>query len=335
MDSHTMHISTQRAEYSKLRLAELKERLTDLPELKAFQGLTIFGVGSYARLEAGHHSDLDLFFLGNGECFKSLTPRTEAIRLFGKIVEVAQLMKFPQFSNDCEFLVIQPAADIISHLGSRKDDHLNYFTARMLLLLESHCLFGEPVYEEVLGQIVDSYFKDYPDHQQTFQPTFLMNDISRFWKTLLLNYENKRQLGEDLAENSPKKVRHKVRNFKLKFSRMTTCFASIAALGSHQAPVTRQLVVELTKMTPRERLDSIPTRIPRAKPAVEKVLGGYAWFLEMTGLTTGELEGHFADKSKRTEMFQRANDYGDSMFALLQAIDQSAPQLKLLRTVVI
>ena len=242
-------------------------------------------------------------------------------------------MGFPKFSNDCEFVVLLHTNEILDNLGSRTDDHENYFTARMLLLLEGHCLYRQSVFDDITAKIVNSYFKDYPDHQHTFQPMFLLNDICRFWKTLLLNYENKRNV--PVGANEERKTKQKVRNFKLKYSRMTTCFASIAALGSYLAPVTEQQIIDVTRLTPLQRLQSIPERIPSAAGPVREILDRYDWFLTMTGLPTPELEGHFSDKQKRTEMFQRANEYGDSMFKLLQAIDATDTQLRLLRNVVI
>jgi hypothetical protein len=61
---------------------------------------------------------------------------------------------------------------------------------------------------------------------------------------------------------------------------------------------------------------------PETQKPVDDVLAKYAWFLEMTGLPTEQLEKHFSDKQKRTEMFQKANDYGDSMFTLLLSLDK-------------
>lgn len=331
----TSKVYYERAEYSRIRLAELRERLGKLKELTDFPTLTIFGAGSYARLEASKYSDIDMFFLSVGAKEADPEPRTNSLRLFGKVIEIIDTMSFPKFSNDCEYLVILHTRDIVSHLGSRIDDHENYFTARMLLLLESYCLYGDEAYSEILSRIVESYFKDFPDHKQTFQPMFLLNDICRFWKTLLLNYENKRNLPPGVEDEERRRTKQKVRNFKLKYSRMTTCFASIAALGSHLAPVTEQQVLELTRLTPRQRLQSITSRLPNTTEAVNEVLDRYGWFLEMTGLPTAELEEHFSDKEKRAEMFQRANQYGDSMFRLLQAIDGTDEKFRLLRNLVI
>jgi hypothetical protein len=110
-------------------------------------------------------------------------------------------------------------------------------------------------FREIVKNIVSSYFKDFPDHKRTFQPIFLINDICRFWKTLLLNYENKRNYQRPGAVvDEGQKTRQKVKNFKLKFSRMTTSYASVAALGSYTAPVTEENVITITELTPRERL---------------------------------------------------------------------------------
>ncbi|MFY9620143.1 MAG: hypothetical protein WAM70_17275 [Pyrinomonadaceae bacterium] len=330
-------IYEERATYSRGQLAELRKRFEHLSELQAFPTLTIFGAGSYARLEASRYSDIDVFFLNLGDKGSVLEPRTNSLRIFGKVIEVADAMSFPKFSNDSQYLVILHTDDITCHLGSPTDDHENYFTARMLLLLESYCLYGDDQYKLILETIIESYFNDFPDHKHTFQPIFLLNDICRFWKTLLLNYEHKRNFGRSV-EDEKIKTRQKVRNYKLKYSRMTTCFASIAALGSHNAPVSKDQVLELTKLTPRERLQSVPLRVSEAAEVVDEILERYAKFLELTGLETEALEERFSDKEKRTEMFSEANAYGDAMFKLLQVIDQagkSDSRRSLLRTLVI
>jgi hypothetical protein len=329
----TPDILKNRSSYSEVRLKELRNRFSSLKELQNFPNLTVFGAGSYARLEASEYSDLDVFFLCSDDKKNREKPRTHELRLFGRVIETIEQMNFPEFSNDCEYLVILHADQIEAHLGSPRDDYENYFTARMLLLLESTCLYGEKTYFDVISKIINSYFKDYYDHPQTFWPTFLLNDICRFWKTLLLNYENRRNLPAGADEIQ--KMKAKVKNFKLKFSRMTTCFASIAALGCHRVPVTEEQVMKLTKLTPQQRLQLVSEQSPEAKSSVEDVLNKYAWFLEMTGLPTDKLEEHFSDKQKRTEMFLKANDYGDSMFRLLLSLDQLQEQPRLLRYLVI
>ena len=251
------------------------------------------------------------------------------------MIQVADDLGFPKFSNDCEYLTFLSTEDILKNLGNPRDDHQNYFTARMLLLLESRCLHNESSFEKVVRRIIQSYFTDYPDHPETFWPLFLLNDIGRFWKTLLLNYEHKRRQDASGPNQEVIKTKQKVRNFKLKYSRLTTCFASVVALGCRSAPVTEDAVFQLTRLTPRERLESVTQHVRGVEREVEEVLRRYNWFLEMTGLPTPELESHFADKSKRTEMFERAREYGDAIFGLIQRIDQSSEDLKLLRFLVV
>jgi predicted nucleotidyltransferase len=328
-------ISAQRAAYSSGRLKQLQNRLSQLKELKRAPKLTIFGAGSYARLEASEYSDIDMFFLSTATPEEDDEPRTNSHRIFGKVIEIADELGFPKFSNDCEYLEILKADDIRSNLGNRADDHKNYFTARMLMLLESKCLYGEEVFQDVLKSIVASYFKDFPDHQDNFQPTFLLNDISRYWKTILLNYENKRGLPTSGADADVKKTKHRVRNFKLKFSRMTICYATVAAIGSCKTPVTQGHIRNLVTLTPRQRLELVARQLPRVSFYVEDVLHRYEWFLAMTGLPTKRLEAHFSDTRKRTEMFGLANEYGDAMFRLIAAIDEQDPRGRLLRTLVI
>jgi hypothetical protein len=268
-------LQDSRANYSQNRLNELRNRLGKLSVLTEFPGLTIFAAGSYGRLEASQHSDIDMFFFvsGDGKNLKEL--RTNQYRMYGKLIEIADHMNFPKFSNDCEYLTLLNTDEILSNPGGRIDDHGNYFTARMLFLLEGRCLFGDEVFRTITSKIVSSYFKDFPDHRVTFQPTLLMNDICRFWKTMLLNYEHKRHFDGEPGDKL-KKTKQKVRNFKLKHSRMTTCFASIAALGSFTAPVTEEQVIAITELTPRQRLQSVAERVPSAKAAVDEVLDRYA-----------------------------------------------------------
>jgi hypothetical protein len=180
---------------------------------------------------------------------KLVETRIPEIRLLSEIIDIGFKMNFPTFSNDGEYLKILFAEDILNNLGSPSDDYHNYFTARMLLLLEGRPVYGEIIYRRLLKSIVDSYFRDYPHHPDDFRPTFLVNDILRFWKTLCLNYEHKRN-----EETSRSKTKHKIKNFKLGFSRLLICFATVASLGTFRRNVTPSNVLRICRMTPVQRL---------------------------------------------------------------------------------
>jgi len=309
-------IAEQRTRYSLERLDEFRERISELSEVKAIPGLTVFCAGSYGRLEASEHSDIDLFFLvPDRETERQ--PRTCEYRLFGRIIEIAELMRFPAFSNDCQYLCIHSINDVLKHLGSARDDELNLFTLRMLMLLESRWVFGSDAYHDAVKRLIEPYYRDYPDHQSSFEPTFLLNDIARFWKTLLLNYENKRNQGGD----GQQKIKAKIRNFKLKFSRMTTCFATVAAIGSFKTPVQTDHMLEIVGKTPAQRLQLVRENRLDLEEPVARLLELYAWFLEQTGLATEDLEKRFGDSESRTKMFARADEYRSEMYALLRGLD--------------
>lgn len=333
----------ERELHSKGRLNQLQARIAKLTSADELPNLAIFCAGSYARHEASEHSDIDLFFIYDGTPSEAVAdPRTKELRLFGALIEAADEMGFPAFSNDSEYLKTLSSKDLLDELGSPEDDAKNHFTLRMLMMLESKPLYGHGTYEKILRDILGSYYRDYPDHQASFEPWFLLNDIGRFWKTLLLNYEHKRNQGVDrgldidIAENI--KAKQKVKNFKLKFSRMTTCFATVAALGSVPKPVEVDDLMTLIGATPRERLHRVSEWRPDTEDIVQELFEDYAWFLQYTGLPEPELRSLFKnDKTRRRELFDRANDYGTKMYRLIATIDNDmgGPQSSFIRYLVV
>jgi predicted nucleotidyltransferase len=287
--------------------------------------LTIFATGSYARLEASEHSDIDLFFCYDGRGRDQHLRRTNELKMFGRLIELVERQGFPRFSKDAEYLRTHDTANVLALLGKRDDDWHNHFTMRILMLLESKSLIGHDTFNSILRQIVHAYYNDYPGHETNFRPWFLVNDIMRFWKTLLLNYESNRPLSEEQGDYG-ERVAHKVRNFKLKYSRMTTCFATVAAIGSHAEPVHEDDVIKLVTLTPTERLRYVGEHLPETRTAVDAILEEYVWFLSRTALPKEELHALFVDRSSKTELFGRATAYGQLMFELLKSIDAHTEQ---------
>lgn len=312
-----------RSAYSETRLNALSLKLNDVQAEHMPEDLAVFCAGSYARLEGSEYSDIDLFFVYGTHELERKDKRTREIRLFSSLIHATEEMGFPPFSNDADYLKTIHCADVLEHLGAAKDDWSNHFTMRMLMLLESRCLRGEDTFEAVQRAIISAYYRDYPDHKSSFEPWFLINDIGRFWKTLLLNYENKRN--QD-SNDQVLKNKQKVRNFKLKYSRMTTCFATIAALASHCDTIEEEDVLELVQRTPQQRLEYAAELLPTVKPEVDAIQEDYAWFMELTGQTEEALRAGFEDRAHREERFDRANSYGDKMFSLLNAIANRSPR---------
>lgn len=323
----------ERRTFSQIKINLFRTELGKYQIWNSIKDFTIFCAGSYGRLEAEMHSDMDLFFLSSSPEPEGVVTKEQQLRLFGKLIETADTHSFPPFSNDCQYLEVHSSHSLLKNLGSRDDDSSNTFTIRLLMLLEGNWIYDSETFRSIQQQIVRSYYRDYPDHSATFEPVFLMNDIVRFWNTLKVNYENKRNQPDDQSEQL--KIKQKIRNFKLKYSRMTICHATLAALGSFDKPLQEQDVLDLISVPPLQRLEDIPKRLPDTEPKIQELLEAYTKFLEYTKLPTTELEGLFSDKQMRTELFAEATQYGDLMFELIMAIDQLRPEKKLARNLIV
>lgn len=322
---NTTEILNRRRDFSKGRLRGLGSSLEKAGNVKKFDDLSIYVAGSFGRLEGSENSDIDMFFV-------SKKPRSEyaefhipEIQALSEVIAIGYRLDFPKFSNDGEFLRFLFVDEMLKNLGSRADDVTNHFTARMLLLLESRPIFGTEAYNAILNSTIDSYFRDYPHHPRDFRPTFLINDILRFWKTLCLNYEHRRNQSDERL-----KVKQKVKNFKLKYSRLMTCFATVSNLCTYRDTISPKEVTDICLRTPVERLLDVAARCDDYSPYVAKILDSYAWFLEMTGMTTEDLEKVFSDKQSKQQAFTNAESFGNDMYELICRIDKDNANLRYL-----
>lgn len=307
-----MDLIAVRRKHSSRRLERLRNELASASAAQALSNLCIYATGSYARYEASEHSDIDLFFL---HLDNEKISRLDELQLFAEIIAIGKNLKFPTFSNDGEFLKILHLNQMLQHLGGSEDDARNFFTARMLLLLESRPLVNAGLYEKALEQTVTAYFRDYPDHAMDFRPVFLINDIIRFWKTLCLNYEHRRNEPDDQA-----KLKQQVKNFKLKFSRLMTCFGTVVAICSMPSPIEKEAILELTKRTPLDRFLNAMEGAGDLQQLREEVLSDYAWFMDLTGLSTLDLQLKFKDTSDKAALFSRAEEFGDKVYRVLATL---------------
>jgi hypothetical protein len=309
----------------------MSRRFAEDHAIQEFPGLTIFAAGSYGRFEASAHSDIDVFFimqdLDSGDPPRELDDfNLRRMRVLAGVIRAADAMTFPNFSNDGEFLDIFRLSDILQSLGGRHDDYRNHFTARLLLLLEGKPLFGYEQHAVILDRVIDSYLRDYEDHPINFRPTFLVNDIMRFWKTLCLNYEHRRNqpAGDELRRR-----RQKIKNFKLKFSRMLTCYATIAHLSCYNN-ITKDELREIVGNSPVERLIKVLEHYPELAGEISNALELYSWFLGRTGLSTEKLEDYFASRDNREEAFSKADAFGLEIFKVLRFVSEKSGNLRYL-----
>jgi len=310
-----------RRDYSLSRLRSLDDAL-NAASLLDDHPLCIYVTGSYGRLEAWEGSDIDPFFLYDSADDSARFPWTSFVRLSARLIETAQELNFPPFSKDGQYLEVQYVSQMEQVLGSPRDDSLNAFTARMLLLLESQPLHDEDVYLRLLRRIIGFYYRDFDDHSTSFMPTFLINDILRFWRTLTLNYEHHRLrlnlfTGEELEE---KKADSALKNYKLKVSRLATCFSMVANLSSMPVPVAAEQVFDLCRLTPSERFERLRLHGARAEELTGRLAGLYAEFLDQVQREAGVLCEEFSIAANRKAALERASRYGDLIYELLDEL---------------
>ena len=248
---------TNRRSQTEERISALRGKLAGAEKIAA-EKACVYATGSFGRREASIHSDLDLFIvskMGNerGTDGKphSLLKRLDDIRIKADLIEVTQELKIPEFSGDGKYLVHYSVQQLTETLGKPEDDALNTFTARLLLLLESHPLLEASVYKDVIEEVVAPYWKDFADHKGDFVPAFLTNDILRLWRTFCVNYE-----ANTSSEPTEENAKRKSKNYKLKHSRLLTCYSALLYL---LAIFRRQNTVKSRRCSSNDGIDANAT----------------------------------------------------------------------------
>ena len=327
MSADTSDLLKTRRQFAEDRLRKLAGRVSDINALASLPDLCIYVTGSYGRLEASTHSDIDLFFVHTGSESTTAVPRLVKTRLDARLIDVVEELGFPEFSNDGEYLTIHYLDDIRDALGSPSDDYCNFFTARMLLLLESQAVVNNDVYEQVIKDTIESYYRDYHDHETNFRPIFLINDILRFWKTLCLNYEHRRNRRGTTNEALNKSH---LKNLKLKFSRMLTCFSAVLLLARNRSVISPGNLSKIIHLSPLDRLDQAAESISGAEDLVSSLKENYAWFLDMTGKDSAAVLEWIGNRGSRNDAFDRARRFGSDMYGLLVQGAEEADTLRYL-----
>jgi hypothetical protein len=127
--------------------------------------------------------------------------------------------------------------------------------------LESYPLVEEAVHAEVINDVIAAYWRDYEERSDQFVPAFLANDILRLWRTFCVNYEVRTERRPD-----KKKWKRKTKNYKLKFSRLLTCYSALLYLLSifqSNGTVHPADVINMVGLSPTQRLEAIYTATSR------------------------------------------------------------------------
>jgi predicted nucleotidyltransferase len=318
-----------RREQTDARFQQIKaplEKAAQLAEGKA----CVYATGSFGRGEATLFSDLDLFIVGRSKEGKPALSKLDETCIKADLINVTRTLNIPEFSGDGAYLDSYEITKLVGALGKRQDDADNTFTARLLLLLESRSLIGEEVYNDAIDNVIAAYWRDFEDHKDEFIPAFLSNDILRLWRTFCVNYE-----ANTRTESSDEKAKRKLKNYKLKHSRLLTCYSAlIYLLGLYRLrnTVTPPDAHEMVKMRPTERLEYLlqEKSFASAHEKIRELMACYEKFLERTNVKETILIEQFLDRDRSKEFLVQVNEFGDLVFEVLQLIGDKSRLLRLL-----
>lgn len=292
----------------------------------------VYLTGSGGRGEAGRNSDLDLFILGREERGQRMLSRLDEIIVKADLIEESRRLDFPEFSGDGKYLVHYTVGQLCNKLGDQQDDAENTFTARLLLLLESDVLLGKEVYESAINDVIAAYWLDYEKHRQAFVPAFLGNDIVRLWKTFCVNYEARSRKKPDKDDDN-ELIDRKILNYKLKHSRMLTCYSGLVYLlwvSKKHSTVTPANAREMVSLTPTQRLEWLRGQDDSLGALINPLLADYETFLAVTDAEKATLREKFSNRDLAKERNQQAKIFGERMFALVQAAGKDSPLYRFL-----
>lgn len=320
-----------RRDESDRRISDLLSRLTEAKKY-AGKNACVYLTGSFGRGEASSHSDLDLFVLTRADESTRPPSRLDEICLKADLIEQTRAIGLPEFSGDGEYLAVYPVEQLVKTLGCPQDDASNTFTARLLLLLESRALIGQDVYDAAVQQVLMAYWRDYDDHRDDFMPTFLANDIARLWRTFCVNYEARTS-----TDPPEKKAKRKLKNYKLKHSRLLTCYSALAyllAVHKVRGRVSLEDATTMVSLRPLERLNALVDEtglgLGLKLQGVQPVLESYRTFLSESDQSEADLIRRFGDSQSARSYFTQAHEMGERVFVLMSELGQGSPFYRLL-----
>lgn len=308
-----------RKRHTEERTAELQTLLKDATAQYADRAC-VYATGSFGRLEAGEHSDLDLCIVSEERDKKSKLSPLDEICLKAELITAVRTAKLPDIDGDGRYLGQFTIGGLVRSIGSPEDDAENTFTARLLLLLESRPLFGDSISKLATDSIISAYWLDFANHKNDFVPAYFSNDILRLWRTFCVNYEARTR---DLPVE--KRAKRRVKNYKLKHSRILTCYSAILYMleqFSKTGTVTPQDAVEMCLLTPKGRIVKLLDRASddRKKIVLQKLLDQYERFLEMTDASEEELAELMNEKARQEGFAKEAAEFGETMFDAVNLI---------------
>ena len=122
-----------------------------------------------------------------------------------------------------------------------------------------------------------------------------------------------------------KRAKRSVKNYKLKHSRLLTCYSGLLyllAVFSKNGTVSPTDAASMIALSPTRRLEWMLSQpeLADAKETIGKLIGGYERFLGNTDASEDELVTRFLDKRRKKEYSDSAFEFGDLVFAVFNNV---------------
>jgi predicted nucleotidyltransferase len=321
-------IIEERRKFSDERFELLRESLEQAEEICGDRAC-VYATGSFGRREASPHSDIDLFIVSLSDQFaedrivRSRLSKLDEILLKAELIRASKNLDFPPFSKDGRFLEQHTAWKLIKSTGDQYDDAENTFTARLLLLLESRPLIAKDVHSKIIDDVIAKYWSEFQSHSDRFMPAYLANDVLRYWRTLCLNYE------ANTSEEALKyPAKRRINNYKLKHSRMLTCYSALLVLLHvfvKSSTVGPSDVQRMVYQSPTQRMEWLAADAENADFAkvIQQLLNLYERFLDVTSASKEELIHLFSDDIQAGKLRDERSEFGDLVHRALYLIGQN------------
>lgn len=236
---------------ARVALDRLEHGLKDLAPPNVGYSFVVYG--SLARLEATQGSDLDWTLLVDGRADPHHIEAEMEVRR--RLADLGFKPPAPGGS----FGGLTFSHDLVHKIGGEDDTNRNT-TQRILLLLESTAVGDPTSHASVVRNVLRRYVEeDYlaPGESPFRVPRFLQNDVSRYWRTMAVDFAQKRRAraGQGWA----------LRTVKLQMSRklmyaagLLSCFSCLTELqGQNAAEGRRRVVAHLEEMVRKTPLDIV------------------------------------------------------------------------------
>ncbi|MGA3286890.1 MAG: DUF294 nucleotidyltransferase-like domain-containing protein [Bacteroidota bacterium] len=230
--------------FSSEVIRTIKEQL--LPIIKNHKSFALVFAGSLGRAEALRTSDVDSFFLfGQNIGTKQKIFAHNIIKKLDNIVSQSSIGL--RLASKGAFSCASTMKQLISNIGGNEDTN-ETLTRRMVTFTESDGISSGYFFDSIKGEIIRAYLNDLAPERDRL-PIFLINDLIRYYRTICIDYEYKKNKIRKPWAIRLAKLRHSRK--LLYFSSLLPLFESIRVSSKNRIEwIERQFL----NYTPMERM---------------------------------------------------------------------------------